>query len=74
MQLKEFKENNSGVNLIDVYIEIMLYTCSFHLCMSSPLFLGKELQSFLKIVFLITLPVFITACQYNFHDKPVTVM
>ena len=36
MQLKQFKENNSGVNLIDVYVEIMLYTCSVHLCMSSP--------------------------------------
>jgi hypothetical protein len=35
-QFKQFKENSSGVNLIGVYSEIILYTCSVHLCMSSP--------------------------------------
>jgi len=52
MQLKQFKENNSGVNLVDVYIEIMLYTCSVHLCMSSPSSIfGKEIAVFFKDCF-----------------------
>jgi hypothetical protein len=70
MQLKQFKESYSGVNLIDVYIEVMLYTCSVHLCMSSPsAVFGKGIA-----VFLITLPVFITAYQYIFHDESVIVI
>jgi hypothetical protein len=70
MQLKQFKESYSGVNLIDVYIEVMLYTCSVHLCMSSPSSVfGKGIA-----FFLITLPVFITAYQHNFHDKSVIIM
>jgi len=53
MQLKQFKESYSGVNLIDVCIEVMLYTCSVHLCMSSSSSVfGKGIA-----IFLLTLPV-----------------